>query len=63
MKTFTRLLEALDAEGAGALVRVLKTEGSAPREAGALVHVYQDGSIQRTAKGKGASASTSARPT
>lgn len=51
MKTFTRLLEALDAEGAGALVRVMKTEGSAPREAGAHMVVRPSGGFHGTIGG------------
>ena len=32
MQTFNRLIEALEAEGAGALVSLIKVDGSSPRE-------------------------------
>jgi xanthine dehydrogenase accessory factor len=39
MRIFSRLVEAIDAEGAGALVTVLAAEGSSPRDAGARLVV------------------------
>ena len=35
MKAFRRLIEAIEAEGSGALVTLALVEGSSPREAGA----------------------------
>jgi xanthine dehydrogenase accessory factor len=51
MTTFGRLVEAIDAEGAAALVRVLASEGSVPREAGARMIVRPSGGFHGTIGG------------
>src|SRR5579872_4032494 len=51
MQTFTRLIEALKAEGAGALVSLIKVEGSSPRESGARMVVRPSGAFNGTIGG------------
>jgi xanthine dehydrogenase accessory factor len=51
MNVFARLLEAIAAEGAGALVSVTETDGSAPREEGASMVVRPSGAFQGTIGG------------
>jgi xanthine dehydrogenase accessory factor len=51
MRPFTRLIEAIAAEGAGALVSLVKVEGSAPREAGARMVVRPSGGFHGTIGG------------
>jgi xanthine dehydrogenase accessory factor len=51
MQTFHRLIEALDAEGAGALVSLIKVEGSSPRESGTRMVVRPSGSFNGTIGG------------
>src|SRR5579863_414281 len=51
MQTFNRLIEALDAEGAGALVSLIKAEGSAPRESGTRMVVRPSGAFNGTIGG------------
>jgi xanthine dehydrogenase accessory factor len=51
MRIFSRLVEALDAEGAGALVTVLAAEGSSPRDAGARLVVRPSGGFHGTIGG------------
>ncbi len=45
MQPFRRLIESIAAEGAAALVSLVKTEGSSPREAGARMIVRPSGSF------------------
>ena len=45
MQAFRRLIESIEAEGAAALVSLVKTEGSSPREAGARMVVRPSGSF------------------
>jgi len=51
MRPFTRLIEAIAAEGAGALVSLVKVEGSSPREAGARMVVRPSGGFHGTIGG------------
>jgi xanthine dehydrogenase accessory factor len=51
MQTFNRLIEALDAEGAGALVSLIKVEGSSPRESGTRMVVRPSGAFNGTIGG------------
>jgi xanthine dehydrogenase accessory factor len=51
MNVFARLLDAIEAEGAGALVSVIETDGSAPRESGASMVVRPSGGFQGTIGG------------
>ena len=51
MRPFTRLIEAIAAEGAGALVSLIKVEGSSPREAGARMVVRPSGGFRGTIGG------------
>jgi len=51
MLTFSRLLEALNAEGAGALISLVKVEGSSPRESGARMVVRPSGAFNGTIGG------------
>jgi xanthine dehydrogenase accessory factor len=51
MRPFTRLIEAIAAEGAGALVSLIKVEGSTPREAGARMVVRPSGGFHGTIGG------------
>jgi xanthine dehydrogenase accessory factor len=51
MQTFTRLIEALEAEGAGALVSIVKVEGSSPRESGTRMVVRPSGAFNGTIGG------------
>jgi xanthine dehydrogenase accessory factor len=51
MQVFHRLIEALDAEGAGALVSLVKAEGSSPRESGARMVVRPSGAFNGTIGG------------
>jgi xanthine dehydrogenase accessory factor len=51
MQVFNRLIEALDAEGAGALVSLVKAEGSSPRESGARMVVRPSGAFNGTIGG------------
>jgi len=51
MRPFTRLIEAIAAEGAGALVSLIKVEGSSPREAGARMVVRPSGGFHGTIGG------------
>jgi xanthine dehydrogenase accessory factor len=51
MLTFSRLLEALGAEGAGALISLVKVEGSSPRESGARMVVRPSGAFNGTIGG------------
>ncbi len=51
METFRRLIEAIEAEGAAALVTLAETAGSAPREAGARMVVRPSGGFYGTIGG------------
>src|ERR1700742_860105 len=51
MQTFHRILESIEAEGAAALVSLIKTEGSSPREAGARMVVRPSGGFHGTIGG------------
>jgi xanthine dehydrogenase accessory factor len=51
MQTFSRLIEALEAEGAGALVSLIKVEGSSPRESGTRMVVRPSGAFNGTIGG------------
>ena len=51
MRPFARLIEAIAAEGAGALVSLVKVEGSSPREAGARMVVRPSGGFHGTIGG------------
>src|ERR1700733_11879900 len=51
MLPFNRLVEALDAEGAGALISLVKVEGSSPRESGARMVVRPSGAFNGTIGG------------
>jgi xanthine dehydrogenase accessory factor len=51
MQTFKRLIEAVDAEGAGALVSLIKVEGSSPRESGTRMVVRPSGAFNGTIGG------------
>ena len=51
MDTFRRLIEAIEAEGAAALVTLAETAGSSPREAGARMVVRFSGGIYGTIGG------------
>jgi xanthine dehydrogenase accessory factor len=51
MQTFNRLIEALAAEGAGALVSLIKVEGSSPRESGTRMVVRPSGAFNGTIGG------------
>jgi xanthine dehydrogenase accessory factor len=51
MRVFPRLLDAIDREGAAALVTVLAVEGSGPREAGARMVVRPSGGFNGTIGG------------
>ena len=51
MSTFRQLIEALDAEGAAALVTVIGSRGSSPREPGARMVVRASGAFRGTIGG------------
>jgi xanthine dehydrogenase accessory factor len=51
METFLRLIEAIEAEGAAALVTLAETAGSSPREAGARMVVRASGGFYGTIGG------------
>jgi len=51
MNVFARLLEAIASEGAGALVSVAETDGSAPRDAGTYMVVRPSGGFNGTIGG------------
>ncbi len=51
MLAFRRLLEAIEAEGAGALVTLARVQGSSPREAGARIVVRPSGGFHGTIGG------------
>jgi xanthine dehydrogenase accessory factor len=51
MQPFRRLFESIEAEGAAALVSLVKTEGSSPREAGARMVVRPSGGFHGTIGG------------
>jgi xanthine dehydrogenase accessory factor len=51
MQTFNRLIEALEAEGAGALVSLIKVDGSSPRESGTRMVVRPSGAFNGTIGG------------
>jgi len=51
MRVFNRLVEAIEAEGAGALVSLVKVEGSSPRESGARMIVRPSGAFNGTIGG------------
>jgi xanthine dehydrogenase accessory factor len=51
METFRRLIEAIEAEGAAALITLAETAGSAPREAGARMVVRPSGGMYGTIGG------------
>ena len=51
MLAFHRLLEAIEAEGAGALVTLARVQGSSPREAGARMVVRPSGGFHGTIGG------------
>jgi xanthine dehydrogenase accessory factor len=51
MQTFNRLIEALKAEGAGALVSIIKVDGSSPRESGTRMVVRPSGAFNGTIGG------------
>ena len=51
METFRRLIEAIEAEGAAALITLAETAGSAPREAGARMVVRPSGGFYGTIGG------------
>ncbi len=45
MEPFRRLTESIEAEGAAALVTLVETKGSSPREAGARMVVRPSGRL------------------
>jgi len=51
MLIFTRIVEAIEAEGAGALISLIRVEGSSPREAGARMVVRPSGGFHGTIGG------------
>jgi xanthine dehydrogenase accessory factor len=51
MQVFNRLIEAIESEGAGALVSLVKVEGSSPRESGARMIVRPSGAFNGTIGG------------
>jgi xanthine dehydrogenase accessory factor len=51
MRTFRRLIEAIEAEGSAALVTLARVEGSSPREAGARMVVRPSGGFHGTVGG------------
>ena len=51
MQPFRRIIESIEAEGAAALVSLVKTEGSSPREAGARMVVRPSGGFHGTIGG------------
>ena len=51
MRPFSRLIEAIASEGAGALVSLIKVQGSSPREAGARMVVRPSGGFHGTIGG------------
>jgi xanthine dehydrogenase accessory factor len=51
MQPFRRIIEAIEAEGVAALVSLVKTEGSSPREAGARMVVRPSGGFHGTIGG------------
>jgi len=51
MQVFNRLMEAIEAEGAGALVSLVKVEGSSPRESGVRMVVRPSGAFNGTIGG------------
>jgi xanthine dehydrogenase accessory factor len=51
MRIFNRLVEAIEAEGASALVSLVKVEGSSPRESGARMIVRPSGAFNGTIGG------------
>ena len=50
-RLFHRLLEAIEAEGSGALVSLVRVEGSSPRESGARMVVRPSGGFHGTIGG------------
>src|SRR5664279_2988957 len=51
MHTYRRLVESIEAEGAAALVSLVETRGSSPREAGAAMVVRPSGGFHGTIGG------------
>ena len=51
MQPYRRLIESIEAEGAAALVSLVETEGSSPREAGAAMVVRPSGGFHGTIGG------------
>ena len=51
MQPFRRIVEAIEAEGAAALISLVRTEGSSPREAGARIVVRPSGGFHGTIGG------------
>jgi xanthine dehydrogenase accessory factor len=51
MRTFRRLIDAIEAEGSAALVTLARVEGSSPREAGARMVVRPSGGFNGTVGG------------
>jgi xanthine dehydrogenase accessory factor len=51
MQVFSRLVEALDAEGSGALISLVEVAGSSPRESGARMVVRPSGAFNGTIGG------------
>ncbi len=51
VQPFRRIIEAIEAEGAAALISLVKTEGSSPREAGARMVVRPSGGFHGTIGG------------
>ena len=51
MKAFRRLIDAIEAEGSGALVTLARVQGSSPREAGARMVVRPSGGFNGTIGG------------
>src|SRR6516162_3901921 len=51
MRTFRRLINAIEAEGSAALVTLARVEGSSPREAGACMVVRPSGGFNGTIGG------------
>ena len=51
MQPYRRLIESIEAEGAAALVSLVETRGSSPREAGAAMVVRPSGGFHGTIGG------------
>src|SRR5450755_303934 len=51
MQVFSRLIDALEAERAGALISLIKAEGSSPRASGARMVVRPSGAFNGTIGG------------